>query len=164
MFTNISYIFIIFQCWHIPPIPVDFFCRWSIRKLPGVGRRWPAHIRYFFFCSSTPQDPPAETGPQRYTQPVCAVCHCLSVFYVLLSSSLDQKRTRITESACQLRLCEESQRSQAVSLASPTQHYRTRGGHMTLVTPLCCHHQRSPAAKLTGEHDSRTFRDNFLDD
>lgn len=130
--------------------------------MPGVGRCKPVHIRYFFLCSATPQDPPTETGAQRY---ILFACLSLSGSLFLLFfffSSIYQTCTGLTAKACQLPLFEASQISQAVSLARKAQRHCARTGHLTHIRPLFCHHRLTPAANLIGLYAGRTFRANFV--
>lgn len=59
--------------------------RRSVWKVPGAGQCRPVHIRYFFLCSATPQDPPTETGSQRYA--VCLPVRLLSELLFFFSSA-----------------------------------------------------------------------------
>lgn len=134
-----------------------FFCRWSVWKVPRVGRCRPVYIRYFFLFAATPQNPPTEIGSQRYTLPVC-----LSVFVRV--SFLYQSCSGLTANVCQLPLYEPSQISQAVSLASIAQRHSAQAGHLTHIRPLFCHHCLTPAANLIGLYAFRTLRANFVDE
>lgn len=129
-----------FQLWkHFPVFLLCCsLCRWGIREVPGVGRCRPVHIRYFSLCSATPQDPPPETGAQRYRLPFSG--------YLFYSLSTTSRSTRITAIACQLPLCEASQRNQAACLATTAQTHRARKGHLTHIRPLFCHQWLTPAA------------------
>ncbi len=147
-------------CPSWPCFPLLLFCRWSVWKMPGVGRRRSVHVRYFFLCSATPQDPPTETGSQRYILARLPVRLCPSFLF----RSLYQSRPGLTANACQLPLCEASQISQAVSLASVAHRHWARTGHLTHIGPLFRHHRLSPAANLIGLYAGRTFRANFADE
>lgn len=139
-------------------------CRWSIRPVPGVGRSRPVHIWYLFLCSAAPQDPPPETGAQRYRVPICLSFSLWMCFFFLFSSLCQScsVMSRILAIACPLPLCEASQRRQAVSLDSTALHHWARTGHLTHIGPLFCLHH--PAANLTGLSAGRTFRGNFVDE
>lgn len=81
-----------------------------------------------------------------------------------LFSSLYQSCPGLTANACQLPLCEASQISQAVSLASIAHRRCARTGHLTHIGPLFRHHRLTPAANLIGLYAGRTFRANFVDE
>lgn len=76
-----------FSCENIFPLfPFPSLCRWSIWQVPGVGWSRPVHVRYLFLCSTAPQDPPSETGAQRYRVPIC-LSFFLRMCYFLCSAA-----------------------------------------------------------------------------
>lgn len=119
-------------------------CRWNSWKVPGVGWCRPAHIRYFLLCSAAPQDPPGESGAQRYSMSI--------VVFHFLFSSLHQTSKRVTVNACQLPLCETCQRSQAVSLAgkSTLSTNRSFDHHQTIFSPLLAYSRSQSNSVLVG--------------
>lgn len=131
-------------------------CRWNIWKVPGVGWCRPAHIRYFLLCSAAPQDPPGESGTQRYSMSVIVV-H-------FLFSSLHQRSTRVTVNACLPPLCKTCQRSQAVSLAgkSTLRNNRSFDHHLTIVSPSLAYSRSQSNSVLEGHLELVLCLCNFL--